>query len=104
MVEPLGWVERGDIPITSSRQHADVPACRRNFIAGCGFCFERLQVVQQGDGFRKGSTHPYRLRALHGPVIVAMVAVRMVQPAVHEIVEMVTMRHRFMPAVWTVHV
>jgi len=58
MVEPVGWVERGDIPITSSRQHADVPACRRNFIAGCGFCFERLQVVQQGDGFRKGSTHP----------------------------------------------
>jgi hypothetical protein len=33
-----------------------------------------------------------------------MIAVRMVQPAVHEIVEMVTMRHRFMPAVWTVHV
>src|SRR6266436_1562392 len=33
-----------------------------------------------------------------------MVAVRMVQPAVHEIVEMVTMRHCFVPAVWTVHV
>src|ERR1700738_2523614 len=33
-----------------------------------------------------------------------MTAVRMVQPAVHEIVEMVTMRHPFMPAVWTVHV
>jgi hypothetical protein len=33
-----------------------------------------------------------------------MIAVRMVQPAVHEIVEMVTMRHRLMPAVWTVHV
>jgi hypothetical protein len=32
-----------------------------------------------------------------------MLAVRMVQPAVHEIVEMVTMWHRFMSAVWTVH-
>jgi hypothetical protein len=31
---------------------------RRNFIAGCGVFFERLQDVQQGDGFRKGSTHP----------------------------------------------
>ena len=33
-----------------------------------------------------------------------MIAVRVVQPAVHEIIEMVTMRHRFMPAVWTVDV
>jgi hypothetical protein len=33
-----------------------------------------------------------------------MIAVRVVQPAVHEIVEMVTMRHRFVPAVWTVDV
>ena len=31
-----------------------------------------------------------------------MIAVRMVQPAVYEIVDMVTMRHRFMSAVWTV--
>jgi len=31
---------------------------RRNFIAGRGFFFERLWEVQQGDGFRKGSTHP----------------------------------------------
>jgi hypothetical protein len=37
-------------------------------------------------------------------MIVAMIAVRMVQPAVHEIVEMITMRHCFVPAVWTVHV
>jgi hypothetical protein len=35
-------------------------------------------------------------------MIVAMIAVRMVQPAVYEIVDMVTMRHRFMSAVWTV--
>jgi hypothetical protein len=27
---------------------------RRNFTAGCGFFFERLWDVQQGDGFRKG--------------------------------------------------
>jgi hypothetical protein len=39
---------------------------------------------------------------LHGPVIIAMIAVRMVQPAVYEIVDMVTMRHLFMTAVWTV--
>jgi hypothetical protein len=37
-------------------------------------------------------------------VIIAMVAMGMVQPAVYEIIEMVTMGHRFMPAVWTVHV
>jgi hypothetical protein len=30
--------------------------CRRNFIAGGGFLFERRQDVQRGDGFRKGST------------------------------------------------
>jgi hypothetical protein len=33
-----------------------------------------------------------------------MIAVGMVQPATYEIIEMVTMRHRFVPAVWTVHV
>lgn len=36
---------------------------------------------------------------MHGPVIIAMVTVRMVQPAVYEIVDMVTVRHRFMSAV-----
>jgi hypothetical protein len=39
---------------------------------------------------------------LQGPVIIAMITVRMVQPAVYEIVDMITMRHLFMPAVWTV--
>jgi hypothetical protein len=39
---------------------------------------------------------------LHGPVIVAMITMRMVQPAVYEIVDVVTMRHLFMSAVWTV--
>jgi hypothetical protein len=39
---------------------------------------------------------------LHRPVIVAMIAVRVVQPAVYKIVDMVTMRHHFMSAVWTV--
>ena len=33
-----------------------------------------------------------------------MITVRMVQPAVYKIVDMVTMRHRFMSAVWTVRV
>jgi hypothetical protein len=33
---------------------------RRNFIAGGSFFFERLRDVQQGNGFRKGSTHPTR--------------------------------------------
>jgi hypothetical protein len=33
-----------------------------------------------------------------------MITVRMVQPAVHEIVDVVTMRHLFMSAVWTVSV
>jgi hypothetical protein len=31
-----------------------------------------------------------------------MITVRMVQPTVHKIVDMVTMRHHFMSAVWTV--
>jgi hypothetical protein len=31
---------------------------RRNFTAECGFFFEWRWDVQQGDGFRKGSTHP----------------------------------------------
>jgi len=31
-----------------------------------------------------------------------MIAVRVVQPAVYEIVDMVTMRHLFVSAVWTV--
>jgi hypothetical protein len=33
-----------------------------------------------------------------------MIAVRMVQPTVYEIVDMVVMRHRFVSAVWTVRV
>ena len=35
-------------------------------------------------------------------MIIAMITVRMVQPAVYEIVDMVAMRHLFMSAVWTV--
>lgn len=41
---------------------------------------------------------------MHGPVIIAMVTVRMVQTTVYEVVDMVAMRHRFMSAVWTVRV
>jgi hypothetical protein len=33
-----------------------------------------------------------------------MITVRMVQPAVYKIVDMVAMRHLFMSAVWTVFV
>jgi hypothetical protein len=33
-----------------------------------------------------------------------MIAMRMMQSAVYKIVDMVTMRHSFMSAVWTVHV
>jgi hypothetical protein len=35
-------------------------------------------------------------------VIIAMITMRMVQPAIYEIVDMVAMRHLFMTAVWTV--
>lgn len=41
---------------------------------------------------------------LNGPVIVAMIAVRMVQPSVHEVVDMVAMRYHFVPAIWTMRV
>jgi hypothetical protein len=37
-------------------------------------------------------------------VIVAVVAVRVVQPAVDEIVDMIAMRNLFMSAVWTMRV
>jgi len=33
-----------------------------------------------------------------------MITMRMVQPTVHEIVDMIAMRHLFMSAVWTVYV
>jgi hypothetical protein len=35
-------------------------------------------------------------------MIIAMITVRMMQPAVYEIIDMIAMRHLFMPAVWTV--
>jgi hypothetical protein len=41
---------------------------------------------------------------MHGPVIIAMVPVGMVQTTVYEIIDMVTMWHRFMSAVWSVRV
>jgi hypothetical protein len=39
---------------------------------------------------------------LHGPVIIAVITVRMVQPAVYEIVDVVAVRHRLVSAIWTV--
>jgi hypothetical protein len=41
---------------------------------------------------------------LHGPVIIAMIAMRMVQPTVHEIVDVVAVRHLFVSAVRAVGV
>jgi hypothetical protein len=35
-------------------------------------------------------------------MIIAMITVRMVQPAVYEIIDMIAMRYLFMSAVWTV--
>jgi hypothetical protein len=35
---------------------------------------------------------------LHGPVIIAMITVRMMQPSAHEVIDVVTMRDGFMPA------
>jgi hypothetical protein len=35
-------------------------------------------------------------------VIVAVIPVRMMEPSVHEVVDMVTMGHRFVPAGWAV--
>ena len=39
-----------------------------------------------------------------GPVVVAVVAVRMVQMPVHEIIHVVAVRHRLVPAARAVHV
>ncbi|WP_426436161.1 hypothetical protein [Bradyrhizobium genosp. P] len=36
-------------------------------------------------------------------MIIAMITVRMVQPAVYEIVYVIAMRHRFVSAMWTVY-
>jgi hypothetical protein len=41
---------------------------------------------------------------LHGPVVITMIAVRMMQPAVDEIIYMIAMRHGFVSAVWPMHV
>jgi hypothetical protein len=35
-------------------------------------------------------------------MIVAVITMRMVQPAVYEIIDVISMRHLFMSAVWTV--
>jgi hypothetical protein len=53
-------VERSDTHhiVASPCWHVRMTGYRRNFIAGSGFFFERLYDVQQGDGFRKGSTDP----------------------------------------------
>jgi hypothetical protein len=52
-----------------SRRRVTMLACRHGrlssqFTAGGGFFFERLWDVQQGDGFRKGSTDPTALLRL----------------------------------------
>lgn len=39
----------------------------------------------------------------HGPVVIAMVAVRMVQVSIHQIIDMVAMRYCVMTATGTVH-
>jgi hypothetical protein len=41
-----------------------------------------------------------QLRKLHNPVVITMIAVRMVQSSIHEIVDMVAVGHGFMPATW----
>ena len=60
--KPVGWVERSDTHhvVASTCLRARMTDYRRNFIAGGSFFFERLRDVQQGNGFRKGSTHPTR--------------------------------------------
>jgi hypothetical protein len=35
-------------------------------------------------------------------MIIAMITVRMMQPAVHEIIDVIAMRHLLVPAGWTV--
>ena len=37
-------------------------------------------------------------------MIIAMITVRMVQPAVYEVIDMITMRHLYMSAAWAVRV
>lgn len=39
----------------------------------------------------------------HGAMVVAMVAMGMVQPAIDQIIDMIAMRHRFMAAAGTMH-
>lgn len=40
---------------------------------------------------------------MYGSVIVAVVVVRVVQVPIHQIIDVIAMRHGFMAAVWTVH-
>ncbi len=55
--QPVGWVERSDT------HHVVASPCWRAQLSSQlslpgGFFFELPWDVQQGDGFRKGSTHP----------------------------------------------
>lgn len=50
--------------------------------------------TEQSRGRRSGQ--------LHGPVIVAVVTVRIMQPPTHDVIDVVTMRNRFMPTGRTV--
>jgi hypothetical protein len=38
---------------------------------------------------------------LHGPVVVAMIAMRMMEPSVHKVIDMITVRDGFVSAFWT---
>ena len=39
---------------------------------------------------------------LHRPVVVAMIAMRVMEPSVHQVIDMITVRDRFVSAVRTV--
>jgi hypothetical protein len=47
---------------------------------------------------------PFTSREFNRAVVVAVIAVRMVQVAVDEIVDVIPVRHRFMAAPWSVNV
>jgi hypothetical protein len=43
----------------------------------------------------------FHSREVNGPMIVTVIAMGMVQPSVYQIIDVVTMRHHFVPTPWT---
>ena len=65
---------------------------------------KKASAFEQGAGLRPGAAGQSALHDFHGAVVVAVVAVRVVQAAIDEKVDVVAVRHGFVAAAGAVHV